>query len=93
MKHKRVSNAALEEAMRSYAAKRMVKKWQLRTQITLKARAAVEKFHMRKELIYKRAVYREFMLKHHREKAIVLRLSNTAAKYDNRMKEAGFQAI
>ena len=79
--------------MRSYAAKRLIMKWRSRTDATIKARGAINKFEEKRQLIYKRAVYREFMLKHHREKALVLRLSNTAAKFDNRMKEAGFQAI
>ena len=93
MKHKRVSEQALQEAMDSYAAKRLVMKWRSRTQATIKARGAIDKFLYRKELLYKRAIYRAFMLKHHREKALILRLSNMAAKFDNRMKEAGFQAI
>ena len=68
-------------------------KWKSRTEATIKARGAIDKFLYRKELMYKRAIYRAFMLKHHREKALILRLSNMAAKFDNRMKEAGFQAI
>ena len=93
MKHKRVSEQALQEAMDSYAAKRLIMKWRSRTEATIKARGAMEKMEYRKQLIYKRAIYQAFMLKHHREKALILSLSNMAFKFDNRMKEAGFQAI
>lgn len=68
-------------------------KWRSRTEATIKARGALAKFEFKKELIYKRAIYREFMLKHHREKALILRLSNVARKFDNRGIEAGFEAI
>ena len=33
------------------------------------------------------------MLKHHRDKALVLRLSNSARKFDNRMLQSAFQMI
>ena len=90
MKHKRVSEQALQEAMDSYAAKRLIMKWRSRTEATIKARGVIEKYEYRKQLIYKKAIYQAFMLKHHREKALILSLSNMAFKFDNRMKEAGF---
>ena len=62
--------------------KRLIKKWRARKDITVAARAAYEKFHIKRELLYKRAVYRELMQKHHRDKALVLKLSNSANKFD-----------
>lgn len=85
LKHKRVSTGNLLEAMGSYAIKRSIKKWRARADCTKAARAAFEKFQQKRDLIYTRGVFRELMLKHHRDKALVLRLSNTARKFDNRM--------
>ena len=61
--------------------------------MTIAARAAYEKFQLKRELIYKRGVYRELMLKHHRDKALILRLSNAAKKFDNRHLQSAFQMI
>ena len=61
--------------------------------MTKHARGAYNTFQEKKELIYKRGVYRELMLKHHRDKALVLRLSNMAAKFDNKLSISAFQMI
>jgi len=90
LKHKRVSTQSLEDSMSSYAAKRLILRWKQRTEATIKARGAYEKFQLKRDLIYKRAVYRSFMTKYHREKALILRLSNMTGKFDSRMKETGF---
>ena len=45
MKHKRVSTQFLHEQMGSYNIKRSLKKWRQRTEVTLAARGAWEKFH------------------------------------------------
>ena len=79
--------------MSSYAVKRSIKKWRARAETTIAARAAFEKFQQKRDLIYKRGAFRELMLKHHRDKALVLRLSNTAGKFDNRMLQSAFQMI
>ena len=44
LKHKRVATANLLEAQSSYAVKRLVKRWRARTEVTVAARAAYEKF-------------------------------------------------
>ena len=79
--------------MSSYAVKRSIKKWRARAETTIAARAAYEKFQQKRDLIYKRGAFRELMLKHHRDKALVVRLSNSARKFDNRMLQSAFQMI
>ena len=69
---------------------RLIKKWRARKDATIAARGAYEKFQQKRDLIYKRGVYRELMLKHHRDKALILRLSNAARKYDNRNLQSAF---
>ena len=93
LKHKRVATATLLEAQSSYAVKRLIKRWRARTETTVAARGAYIKFQQKRDLLYKRACYRELMLKHHRDKALVLRLSNAARKYDNRNLQSAFQMI
>ena len=56
-------------------------------------RSAFAKMQAKRELIYKRAVYRELKSKHHRDKALILRLSNTASKFDNKQLLSAFQMI
>ena len=90
LKHKRVSTTALDQSMSSYACKRMLMRWKQRTEATIKARSAREKFLLKRALIYKRAVFRSLMLKYQREKSFIVRLSNMSFKFDTRMKEAGF---
>lgn len=63
---------------------RLIKRWRARKDTTIAARGAFIKFHEKRELLYKRAVFRELMLKHQRDKALVLRLSNAAKKFDNK---------
>lgn len=70
--------------------KRLIKKWRARKDTTIAARAAYAKFQLKRELLYKRAVYRELMLKHHRDKALVLKLSNSANKFDNKNLQSAF---
>lgn len=72
---------------------RSIKKWRARAETTKSARGAYVKFQLKRELIYKRAIYREFMLKHHRDKALCLRLSNASAKFDNKGLISAFQMI
>lgn len=48
---------------------------------------------MKRDLMYKKSVFRELMLKHHRDKALVLRLSNAAKKFDSRNLQSAFQMI
>lgn len=84
LKHKRTSTSDLLQAQSSYAVKRCIKKWRARAAVTIAARAAYDKFQMKRDLMYKRSVFRELMLKHHRDKALVLRLSNAAKKFDSR---------
>ena len=84
LKHKRVSTANLLEAQSSYAAKRLIKKWRVRTETTLACRGAYNKFQEKRNLLYTKAVFRELMCKHHRDKALAIKLSNTAAKFDNK---------
>ena len=93
LKHKRVATANLLEAQSSYAVKRLIKKWRARKDTTVAARAAYTKFQIKRDLLYTRAVFRELMLKHHRDKALAVRLSNTAGKFDSRMLESAFQLI
>jgi len=59
LKHKRVSTVNLLEAQSSYAAKRLIKKWRVRAELTIMCRSAFAKMQAKRELIYKRAVYRE----------------------------------
>ena len=93
LKHKRVSTANLLEAQSSYAAKRLIKKWRVRTETTLACRGAYNKFQEKRNLLYTKAVFRELMCKHHRDKALAIKLSNTAAKFDNKQIQSAFQMI
>lgn len=61
--------------------------------MTVSCRAAYAQFQAKRELIYKKACYRELMAKHHRDKALVLKLSNLARGYDNRALQSAFQMI
>ena len=93
LKHKRVSAAELLEAKYSYAAKRLIKKWRYRTETTIEARGAYNKFQYKRDLLYKKACFRELMSKTQRDKAFCAKLSNTAAKYDNKNLQSAFQMI
>jgi len=93
LKHKRVSTVNLLEAQSSYAVKRLIKKWRARTDMTIAARGAYSKFQEKRDLIYKRAIYNHFKLKHDRDKTLVLKLSNMAQSYDNKGLQSAFQMI
>ena len=93
LKHKRVSTEELMQSKDSYSVKRLIKKWRMRTDTTKHARGAFETFRQKKAYIYSNACFREMMLKHHRDKALVCKLSNTAFKFDNRNLIAAFQMI
>ena len=71
----------------------MMKKWRARAETTIHARGAYNNFRAKQAYIYKNACFREMMLKHHRDKALITKLSNTAAKFDNRNTMAAFQMI
>ena len=49
MKHKRVSTQYLAEQIGSYNVKRSLKKWRARTDTTIAARGAYEKFHLKND--------------------------------------------
>lgn len=72
---------------------RAVKKWRGRAESTKFARGCYTRFMALKAKIYKRACFRVLMLKYQREKALVLRLSSVAAKFDNRGLMGAFQMI
>ena len=72
---------------------RAVKKWRGRAESTKFARGCYQRFMSIKAKIYKRACFRHLMLKYQREKALVLRLSNVAKKFDNRGIMSAFQMI
>lgn len=93
LKHKRVAKTNLLEAQSSYACKRFVKRWRARTELTIACRGAYAKFQLKRELLYKKACFRELMLKHHRDKALILKLSNTAGSYDAKQLQCAFQMI
>ena len=93
LKHKRVATSNLLEAQSSYAAKRLIKKWRARTELTITCRGAYAKFQYKRELLYKRSCYREFMLKHHRDKALITKLSNTAGTFDAKQLQSAFFMI
>lgn len=93
LKHKRVSTQNLLEAQSSYAVKRLIKKWRARTELTIQCRGAYATFQQKRELLYKKACYRELMCKHQRDKALVLKLSNMARGFDNRNLQSAFQMI
>ena len=84
MKHKRVSTETLIQGQSSYACMRAVKKWRGRAESTKFARGCYTRFLALKAKIYKRACLRALMSKYQREKALVLRLSNVATKFNNR---------
>lgn len=93
LKHKRMSTAKLNEAMGSYGAKRCIKKWRARTEVTIKARAAYEKFHLKNDRTLMRNVFYQLMSKYQREKALVVKLHTVARKYDNKNLLSAFQMI
>ena len=70
--------------MSSYAVKRLIKKWRARSEMTQACRSAFHKFHEKRELIYKRSCYRQLMLKQHRDKNLVHKLSNMSASMDTK---------
>lgn len=72
---------------------RLIKKWRARTEMTIACRGAYQKFQEKRNLLYTKAVFRELMCKHHRDKALVVKLSNTAAKFDNKQLISAFQMI
>ena len=90
LKHKRTATADLLEAKSSYACKRLIKKWRARADMTVSCRGAYAKFQEKRILLYKRSCYRELMLKHHRDKALILKLSNMAGSFDQKGLQAAF---
>ena len=93
LKYRRVATKNLLEAQSSYACMRAVKKWRGRAESTKFARGCYIRFLALKAKIYKRACFRSLMNKYQRHKSLVLRLSNTAKKYDNRGLMSAFQMI
>ena len=93
MKHKRVSTQYLQETMGSYNVKRSLKKWRQRTEVTLAARGAWEKFHYKNDLAIKRAVWIRLLNKFQREKALVMKCHTVSNKFDNRNLLSAFQMI
>lgn len=61
--------------------------------MTVACRGAYTKFQEKRELLYKKSVFRELMCKHHRDKALVIKLSNMANSFDNKGLQAAFQMI
>ena len=90
LKHKRVSAQYLQETMGSYNVKRAMKKWRQRTEVTLAARGAWEKFHHKNNIAIKKAVWIRLLNKYQREKHLVLKLHQIARKYDNKGLLSGF---
>ena len=79
--------------MNSYAVKRMIIRWKARSETTRKARQAYDKFTLKRNLIYKRAVFNSLLCKYSNEKALIVKCGNIATHFDNRMKLAAFQTI
>ena len=90
LKHKRVSEQYLQETMGSYNVKRAVKKWRARTETTIAARGAYEKFHEKNNHNLKYAVWIRLLSKFQREKALVMKCHQLAKKFDNRGKLSAF---
>lgn len=85
MKSARWAKETKKDTYGVYLVRRALKKWNARKQLTVRCRAALEKFNERRNLIYKKAVYASLMHKFTSEKDFCIKVSNVGAKFDNRM--------
>ena len=79
--------------MGAYAVKRSIKKWRGRTEATIRARGAYEKFHYWNDIRIKRNCFIQLMSKFQREKALCMKMHTVSRKYDNKNLLSAFQMI